>query len=102
MNEETKRIISDLEWIFSTLSKGTVIENDDAVIKSIPKAIGILKKQNNNQINDKQRIIHFITKIIPDDFYCGHISLVFNDDGSLFITVENKERESAICTVTDE
>ena len=42
---------------------------------------------------DKQRIINFLLKLIPDDFICGHIAVTFNDDGSLFITVNNKEEE---------
>ena len=42
-------------------------------------------------MNDKERIINFLKKLIPDDFVCGNISVTFNDDGSLFITVSNRE-----------
>lgn len=42
-------------------------------------------------MTDKERIIAFLQKLIPDDFVCGHISLTFNDDGSLLFVVNNKE-----------
>ena len=42
---------------------------------------------------DKERIIAFLQKLIPDNFECGHIAVTFNDDGSLFITVSNREDE---------
>lgn len=45
-------------------------------------------------ITDKERLIEFIRKVIPYDFVCGHIAVTFNDDGSLFITVANREDES--------
>ena len=44
-------------------------------------------------ITDKERLIEFIRKVIPYDFMCGHIAVTFNDDGSLFITVANREDE---------
>lgn len=58
MDREIKQIISDLEWIFSALSKDVVITNDDAVIKAIPRAIKIMKEMNEqkNEDIDKMRI----------------------------------------------
>ena len=55
---ERKKIASDLEWIFSALSKGVVIENDDAVIRAIPEAINMLNKteEQKDQDMDKLRI----------------------------------------------
>lgn len=44
-------------------------------------------------MTDKERIIRFLQKLIPDNFECGPISVTFNDDGSLFISVSNKEDE---------
>lgn len=44
-------------------------------------------------MRDKERIVLFLQKLIPDDFICGHIAVTFNDDGSLFITVSNREDE---------
>ena len=44
-------------------------------------------------MTDKERIITFLQKLIPDDFICGHIAVTFNDDGSIFLTVSNKEDE---------
>ena len=44
-------------------------------------------------MSDKERIVSFLQKLIPDDFVCGHIAVTFNDDGSLFITVSNQEDE---------
>ena len=43
------------------------------------------------ETTDKERIIAFLQKLIPDNFECGHIAVTFNDDGSLFITVSNKD-----------
>ena len=45
-------------------------------------------------MTDKERIITFLQKLLPHDFVCGHFSVTFNDDGSLFITVSNREDES--------
>lgn len=45
------------------------------------------------KVTDKERIIAFLQKLIPNDFVCGHILVTFNDDGSLFITVNNREDE---------
>ena len=42
---------------------------------------------------DKERIIAFLQKLLPNDFICGHFSVTFNDDGSLFITVSNRKDE---------
>lgn len=41
---DIEKIINDLNWIYSALFKGVIIENDDAVIKSIPDAISLLKE----------------------------------------------------------
>ena len=53
-----KKIVSDLEWIFSALSKGVVIENDDAVIQAIPEAINRLNEteEQKDKDMDKMRI----------------------------------------------
>ena len=42
-------------------------------------------------MKDKQRLINFIDRLVPDDFECGHISVTFGDDGSAFITINNKK-----------
>lgn len=42
-------------------------------------------------VTDKERIIEFVKKIIPDDFRCGHISITFAEDDSAFITIGNRE-----------
>lgn len=42
-------------------------------------------------MSDKERIVSFLQKLIPDDFICGHIAVTFNDDGSLIITASNYE-----------
>lgn len=44
-------------------------------------------------MTDKERIIAFLQRLLPNDFICGHFSVTFNDDGSLFITVSNREDE---------
>lgn len=49
------------------------------------------KKGSYYDMTDKERIIAFLQKLIPDNFVCGHISLTFNDDGSLLFVVNNKE-----------
>ena len=43
------------------------------------------------EMTDKERIIVFIQKLIPDDIVCGHIAVTFNDDGSAVIIIDNKE-----------
>ena len=55
---ELKKIVSDLEWIFSALSKGVIIENDDGVLKAIPKAINMLNatEEQKDKDMDKMRI----------------------------------------------
>ena len=42
-------------------------------------------------MKDKERVLAFLQKLIPDNFSCGHVSVTFNDDGSLFISVSNAE-----------
>ena len=42
-------------------------------------------------MKDKQRLINFIDRLVPDDFECGRISVTFGDDGSAFITINNKK-----------
>lgn len=42
-------------------------------------------------VTDKERIIEFVKKIMPDDFRCGHISITFAEDDSAFITIGNRE-----------
>ena len=42
-------------------------------------------------MTDKERIIAFLQKLIPDDIVCGHIAVTFNDDGSAVIIIDNKE-----------
>jgi len=46
-------------------------------------------------MTDKERMINFIQKIIPDDFECGHIELTFPDDGSVLFTVKPKEETNS-------
>ena len=41
---ERKKIIADLCWIYSALTKGVIIENNEAVIQAIPAAIALLKE----------------------------------------------------------
>ena len=44
--------------------------------------------------NSKRRLIHFITKLTPDDFECGHISATFSEDGNaLIINFNDREEE---------
>ena len=40
---DREKIIDNLGWIYSALTKGVIIENDDAVIKAILEAIALLK-----------------------------------------------------------
>ena len=41
-------------------------------------------------MTDKERIIEFIQRIVPEDFECGRIELIFPDDGTLLFTVKPK------------
>ena len=49
---DREKIIDNLGWIFSALTKGVVIENDDAVIKAIPEAIAMLEEQEWNMLTE--------------------------------------------------
>lgn len=51
-------------------------------------------------MRDKERIVSFLQKLIPDDFICGHIAVTFNDDGSLVITVSNQEDNQECITTS--
>lgn len=51
----------------------------------------IVCEEEARAVTDKERIIEFVKKIIPDDFRCGHISMTFAEDDSAFITIGNRE-----------
>ena len=51
-----KEIVSNLEWIFTALSKGVVIENDDAVIRAIPEAINRLNATEEQKDKDMEKM----------------------------------------------
>lgn len=53
---EHERIIKDLEWIFSALTKGVVIENDDIVLRSIHEAVEILQCTNEQKNKDMDKL----------------------------------------------
>ena len=38
---------------------------------------------------DKERLMRFIDRLVPNDFKCKHFSLTFNDDGSASIYLSN-------------
>lgn len=42
-------------------------------------------------MTDKERILLFVNRVIPNDIKCGNLSLVFNEDGSASILIDNKE-----------
>jgi len=42
---------------------------------------------------DKQWLMNFLDKFIPDDFVCKHFHLTFNDDYSATIFLSNKQNE---------
>ena len=42
-------------------------------------------------MTDKERIIMFVIRAVPNDIECGNISLVFNEDDSASILINNKE-----------
>ena len=42
-------------------------------------------------MTDKDRLLIFINHLVPDNFVCGDFSLTFNDDGSAFISISNKD-----------
>lgn len=59
---------------------------------ALAERIGKLKSEEKARaVTDKERIIEFVKKIIPDDFRCGHISITFAEDDSAFITIGNRE-----------
>ena len=43
---------------------------------------------------DKERLMNFIKKLIPDDMQMGSISVTFNEDGSVCIFIGNKDFEA--------
>lgn len=47
-------------------------------------------------MTDKERIICFLEKFIPENFKCGHISVTFNDDDSAVITLNNREYNESL------
>ena len=53
---ERKKIVSDLEWIFSALSKGVVIENYDGVLRAIPEAINMLNATEEQKDKDMEKM----------------------------------------------
>ena len=42
-------------------------------------------------MTDQDRLMIFINHVVPDNFECGRITLSFNDDGSAFISIANKD-----------
>ena len=40
---------------------------------------------------DKQKLINFISRLIPDDLEFNHVSMTFKDDYTAIITIDNKE-----------
>ena len=46
-----------------------------------------------HEFTDKERLLDFIKKYIPDAFECKHFSLSFSDDGDAFISITNHEPE---------
>ena len=42
-------------------------------------------------MTDKERLIDFINRLMPDDFECRHISLTFTDDYNAVISLSNDD-----------
>ena len=40
---------------------------------------------------DKERLLNFIKRFVPDDMKIRHISVMFNDNGDSFITLSNND-----------
>jgi hypothetical protein len=42
---------------------------------------------------DKERLISFLEKMIPDDFVCARFSLSFKDDNTAILTMDNSHSD---------
>ena len=42
-----------------------------------------------HEYTDKERLINFIKKFVPDDFEIKHISVTFTDDNNACISLSN-------------
>ena len=42
---------------------------------------------------DKERLISFLEKMIPDDFVCARFSLSFKDDNTAILTLDNSNSD---------
>ncbi len=50
-------------------------------------------KEWHSNATDKERLISFIEKTIPDDFVCARFSLSFKDDNTAILTMDNSNSD---------
>ena len=60
--EDQEKIIRCLEWMYSALTKGVIIKNDEAVIQALPGAIELIRKQQ-EQIEALEELVVIINDL---------------------------------------
>ena len=73
------------------LDEGFEVVVVDNLVNASPKSLERVKQITGREVTDKDRLLIFINHLVPDNFVCGDFSLTFNDDGSAFISIANKD-----------
>jgi hypothetical protein len=64
----------------------------------LSEAVRLLEERYNST-TDKERLISFIEKTIPDDFVCNQFSFGFKDDNTAILTMDNSHTNESDAVV---
>ena len=98
---ETEKFLKDLaKWVTSEDWDDDPYKYGELICRKLVK-LGYMSlngdvyspKEWRSNATDKQRLISFIEKTIPDDFVCARFSLSFKDDNTAILTMDNSNSD---------